>query len=110
MKTRLLLRFALALTLACASLATVGTTTEITGTAAAVPIASSGSALWVQLIADPSNASAVRVGDSTVTATRGARVAPGGGLLLPVKGDYYSLASIYVYVATGDKVSVLWAN
>ena len=99
-----------AVLLAALLFATVTTRTEISGTSAAVPIASSGVAVWVQVIADPNNANAVRLGDSTVSTTVGARVAPGGGLMLPYKGDQYSLAQIYVYVVTGDKVSVLWAN
>jgi len=90
--------------------ATVKTRTEITGTGAAVQVASSGSALWVQVVADPGNSSPVRLGDSTVTATSGVRVAPGGGQMLPYKGDFYTLSSIYVYVANGDKVSVIWSD
>lgn len=86
-----------------------GTRDDITGTGVAVQVASSGGAQWVQFIADPGNTSAVRVADGSVSATRGARIAPGAGMLMPMaKG--YSLANVYVYVASGDKVSVLWGN
>ena len=88
----------------------IASRTEITGTGAAVQVASSGAARWVQVIADPGNTSSVRVGDSTVNTTSGAKVAAGGGLLLPYQNANYTLASIYVYVANGDKVSVLWGD
>jgi hypothetical protein len=103
-------RLAVLLCLLAGFATALGTRTEITGTAAAVQIASSGVARWVQFVADPGNAAAVRVGDSTVTSTSGARVAAGGGLLLPYQGANYTLASIYVYIASGDKVSVLWGD
>lgn len=95
--------------LSAAFLPGLGTRTEITGADAAVQVASAGYASWVQFVADPANTSPIRVGDPTVTATTGARVAPGAGLMLPPKGTgAYPLNSIYVYVASGDKVSVLW--
>lgn len=88
----------------------VGTTTDITGSGAAVQIASSGTARWVQIIADPGNANPIRVGDAQVSSTRGARIAAGGGLMLPPQGQSYGLQYIYVYAASGDKVSVLWGD
>jgi hypothetical protein len=64
----------------------------------------------VQVVADPGNSNPVRLGDSTVSPTVGLRLAPGAGQMLPYKGDQYSLAQIYIYVVTGDKVSIVWAN
>lgn len=111
LKRRILLLIALlaALTAPC-SLVAEGTRTEITGTGVAVQIASSGTARWVQVIADAANTAAVRTGDSTVNSTSGAKIAPGGGFMRPPQGALYGLQSIYVFVATGDKVSVLWGN
>jgi hypothetical protein len=102
-------RLFLALLLSALLLA-VGTRTDITGTNAAVQVATSGTARWVQFVAAAANTAPVRVGPSTVTSTSGASVAPGGGLMLPYKGDNYQLPNLYVYVATGDTVSVLWEN
>jgi hypothetical protein len=89
----------------------LGTRTEITGANAAVQVASAGIARWVQFVADPANTSAVRLGDASVTATTGVRIAPGAGQMLPPQEPgTYRLSDLYVYVATGDKVSVLWGN
>jgi hypothetical protein len=114
MKTKLCLTAALLALLASALLAGLHTRTEITGTDAAVQLSTTGTAVWVQIIAGSGNASPVRVGDSTVTATSGVRLVPGSGQMLPPLGGAYSatysLNAIYVYVANGDKVSVLWGD
>lgn len=88
----------------------VGTSADITGTNARVQLAESGTARWVQVVADPANSSAVRVGDYAVSATRGVRVAPGGGFLFPPQAQPYELRYIYLYIATDDRVSVVWGN
>lgn len=84
---------------------------DITGTGATVQIASSGSARWVQIIADSGNSAAVRTDqDSGVSATVGAKIAAGAGFMYPPQGQNYRLAGIYVYIANGDKISVIWGN
>jgi len=84
---------------------------DITGTGATVQIASSGSARWVQIIADSTNSAVVRTDqDSSVSATVGLKIPAGGGFLYPPQGQNYRLAGIYVYIANGDKISVIWGN
>jgi hypothetical protein len=94
------------------------TLADITGTGAAVQVTASGTARWVLFMPLVTNSAVVRVGDINVGGSRGAPVAAGGGLLYPVlstqagdpKQPLYNLASIYVYIANGDKISIQWAN
>lgn len=94
------------------------TMADITGTGAAVRIQTSGTARWVEIVAQAGNAANVRFGDSAVTAARGIPIVPGAGQFLPFipprtgmnASNLYDLSSIYVYVASGDKVSVIWAQ
>jgi hypothetical protein len=92
--------------------ATFITVTDITGDSATHPLATSGNARWVQIIAGSGNGSVVRVGDSSTSATRGLPLAPGGGLFLPVLpgGLNYKLSAIYYYAVSGDSLSVMWCN
>jgi hypothetical protein len=101
------------------ALVSVQSQADITGTGAAVQAhPSAGQARWVQVIAQTGNAAAVRVGGSTVSATNGIPVAAGAGFFFPPipvdqgqpvsTNNYYDLTSIYVYVGSGDKVSVIW--
>jgi|SRR3954466_4715569 len=85
---------------------TFSTIADITGTGASVAVASSGSARWCQLTAPSTNSADVRWGDSNVGAARGAGIAAGGGQMTPYQAQLYQLASLYVYVANGDKVRV----
>jgi hypothetical protein len=97
---------------------TITSLTDISGSSATVQLSASGSARWIQFIAPTANMSVVRIGDSNIGTTRGAAVAPGGGFMMPVivspsepaGATRYSLSGIYYYVATGDKLSVIWAN
>lgn len=101
--------------------------TDKSGTSSAQQVAASGYARWVLFVTCQTgtvgctaNANAVRVGGSNVSSTVGAPIAPGGGLFFPPvpvdfqqpvqTNNYYDLTAIYVYVVTGDKVSVLWGN
>lgn len=88
------------------------TQADITGAASTVAVASTGGARWIQIVAPATNSASVRWGDANTSATRGNIIAAGGGQMLPPLsgGDYYPLASVYVYVASGDKVTVTWAN
>lgn len=97
----------------------ISSVADVTGTGVAVQMVSAGGpARWIQLIALAANSAAVRCGDSNVSATRGAAIAAGGGMMLPpipISGDVskqpqYNLAKLYCYIANNDKVSVLWAN
>lgn len=96
---------------------------EIVGTGVAVQINANEIARWVQFVAPLSN-SAVhcsatditacpRVGNQNVSATVGIPLQPGAGYMLPALPTGqpgYSMAQIYVWVATGDKVDVSWAK
>jgi hypothetical protein len=96
---------------AASALQAVCPSADITGTGATIQLAVSGSARWVQIIADSSNTAAVRTDQSsTVSATIGAKVPAGAGFMYPFQGQNYSLANIYVYIASGDKISVICGN
>ena len=59
----------------------------------------------LQLIAPAANSASVRWGDSSTSSTRGGVVPAGGAQFFPPSSsNYYLLSSIYVYVATGDKL------
>ena len=99
--------------------AALGTIADISGSGSAVKLATSGSAHWIQFTAPTGNASAVRYGDSNVSSSRGAIIAAGGGDLLPVlhvpgggqaSDSLYQFSTIYVYIASGDSLSVTWGN
>lgn len=85
---------------------------EITGDAATHTFAASGVCKAIQIILPAGNSAVVRVGDSTTSVSKGLPLAAGSGLwLAPLtsgKGgqeqQYYSLADLYYYAATGDKV------
>lgn len=91
---------------------------DISGDSASHQLAASGTARWIQFIAPPANASAVRIGDSTVAAGTGLRMAPGSGMMLPPvacpQGDSANcsivLASVYYLVQTGDTLTVSWGR
>lgn len=100
-------------------LVVVTTAAEVTGTAAAVQISSSGNARWIQVIAPSTNSAVIRCGDSNVSATRGLPIAAGGGFMFPgmpfnpnlnSMQNYYSLANVYCYIANGDKADFAWGN
>ncbi len=112
MRTKLLL---LLLLLVCAFPAkpTLHPIAEITGTGAAVAISTDSSSrpAWVQVIAPAGNSAVVRFGDSTTSATMGLPIAAGGGYNTPVCSScVYTLSTLYVYVANGDKADVAWGN
>jgi hypothetical protein len=110
------------LALALGAQTRVNTVAEITGSNAAVQINTTGSAVWVTIMANATNATTncstssmsacPRVGDSSVSATRGIPLLPGtsGFYPVPLPNSGYSLAQLYVYIPNGDKINVLWAN
>lgn len=88
---------------------------DLVGNAAAQQISTTGTGRWIILIADSSNGAAVRCGDSTASATKGAKMAAGGGLTFPAmpvdtrnstQASLYALSGIYCYAASNDKVSI----
>lgn len=94
----------------------VGTLADITGDAAAHQLSSTAiDAKWVIIIALTANGAAVRIGDANTSVSRGAAVAAGGGLTLPLltpmqPRNAYDLSKIYYYAASGDKISVLYGK
>jgi hypothetical protein len=98
----------------------------ITGTSAAVKLATAapvpsgyvaGTSLmakWVQVTTPNTNASQVRVGGVEVSSSVGYAIPVGwsGQFLPPISdvSDFYDLNVIYVYVATGDVLEVLYGG
>lgn len=67
---------------------------------------------WLQVICPTSNAAAMRLGDSTTSATSGLSLPAGSGMLFPPISDtqYLDLALIYIYGTTTDKVSIVYGT
>lgn len=82
---------------------------DITGTGAAVALASShniGNVLYVSTPA--ANTAAVRLGQSTVSASRGVAIPPGSTALAigPISdGQWLDLAVTYAFIGSGDKLT-----
>ena len=92
---------------------------QVTGAGAAVQIATSGTARWIQVLAVTGNSATVNCGDSNVSTTRGILIAAGGGFMFPtipvderqaVNQHYYNLATVYCYIGSGDRANFLWGN
>lgn len=86
---------------------------DITGTGAAVPLSTSGTARSCQLVALSTNTAGIRWGDSTVTASRGANIAPGAGQFIPPNppppgqaSPSFNLNTVYVYIGSSDVLTV----
>lgn len=99
----------------------VHTIADITGDGATHQLFSGGgSCRWVQVVAPSTNSAAVRIGDSAISATQGLTVAAGNGQMLPpltvdpresIAGLHlYDMSQLYYRAASGDKLSVIWAN
>lgn len=67
---------------------------------------------WLQVVCPSSNAAAMRVGDSTTSATSGISMPAGAGMMFPPIGDtqYLDLALVYIYGTTTDKVSIVYGT
>ena len=67
---------------------------------------------WVQVTAATTNsATAARIGDAATDAAHGTPILAGGSQFFPPvhqPGYTYSLTSIYINVAAGDKISLMW--
>lgn len=95
----------------------IRTIADITGDAAAHQLsATSVRARWVLIVTLSTNSAVVRVGDASTSASRGAAVAAGGGLMFPsIAGTLqqpvlYDLSTIYYYAANNDKITVVYAQ
>lgn len=78
---------------------------DITGAGSTTQLSSTLGCKSLQLLAPSANSASVRWGDSSTSASRGGVIPAGGGQFLPPNGDnYYPLASLYVYVASSDKL------
>jgi hypothetical protein len=84
--------------------------TATTGTL--VPLsATSQKATWVSIQAGPTSTANARVGDSSITSTRGGIITMGSGYFFyPTAGNTreYDLSNIYVLGTTGDKFAILY--
>ena len=86
---------------------------DITGTSTTVAISTSGAgAQWIQFVAPTGNASIARWGGPETTSSIGSIIAAGAGQMTPPvpPGSYYVLNTVYVYVATGDKLSITYGQ
>lgn len=84
----------------------------ITGTGAVVQLSSTDQqASSMQFQTPSANTGTARVGDSTTSSTVGEALPAGAGQYFPPRAQgAYSLNTWYVYVANGDKVTVLWVD
>ena len=86
---------------------------DIAGSNAAVTLGS-GQYRMCQLVAPTGNSNVIRWGDSNTGTSRGALIAAGGGMLLPVPAQgspfYIDLGATYVYISTGDKLTLTCAQ
>ncbi len=88
---------------------------DVIGTGVAVQLSSSGTparAIQISMVSN-SSGSAARVGDAEVSSTRGIPVfVSGGQILLPpipdMPGPFYTLAGTYVWIGSGDHISVAY--
>lgn len=99
--------------------ADITTFPDISGASTTVQVSAAvsytGSCIWIQLQTPSTNASTVRVGDSATTSTRGLILPAGSGMYVPtrpindqltVQNQLHYLTNFYVWVATGDKLTV----
>lgn len=92
-----------------------GGVTSVASALATQSITNPGTVRFIQFVAPSGNTSVVRVGDSSISTTRGVPVAPGGAYQTPLPacvtgagGECQtSTSSWYFLVQSGDKVSIL---
>jgi hypothetical protein len=84
----------------------------ITGTGAVVRVATVDTpASSVQFTAPAANSGIARIGDATVTSSVGEALPAGSGQYFPPRAPgAWSLSNFYVYVASGDTVTILWTD
>lgn len=108
------------LTLSLTATVTVSIT-DVSGDAAVHQVASSGTARWIQFIAADTNSTTTctttsmagcpRIGDASISTSRGLALLPGAGMFLPQEENNqsgnYQLTDVYYLVQTGDKIQIL---
>ena|SRR6185312_6795633 len=83
----------------------------ISGTSAKVAIHATQRCQWFSVTAAHGNLATSRFGDSTVSSSVGIELRADAGHFQPViPFDSYTLSNWYVYVATGDTLTVLCAE
>jgi len=105
-----LLVFLVALTCLAQQSSNLATLPDITGTGVAVALTPGVHtyARWIQFYCPTANTSNVYWGDSLVSATRGSACPAGFGQMAPPSELSYDLSTVYVFVASGDKVKVTY--
>ena len=93
----------------------IGTIADITGDASAHKVsATSLGATWIQFDCPSGNSgTAIRIGDSNVSSSRGALCAAGKTVIFPVvnRPPYrYDLSTIYYLAANNDKLTVTYGK
>ena len=86
---------------------------DVTPGGSAVPLSASRLVCnWLQVICPTGNSAAIRIGDSTTSATSGAAIPAGSGMMFPPIADdlYLDLAMIYVFGTTTDKISIVYGK
>jgi hypothetical protein len=107
---KLLLALAILAPLIWANIHTVATISGASSAVAIVP-GSVARAAWIQCVAPSANTNNVYFGDSTVSATVGLPIAPGGGYSTPTCANcIYSPGNTYVYVSSGDTAACAWGD
>jgi hypothetical protein len=88
---------------------------DISGDGTRHVIATSGTARWVEVQAFDTNVSPVRLGDNTISTTRGIRLLPGSAMMLPFVPEsrdfnpsdrVINLADWNYLVQSGDKITI----
>lgn len=98
---------------------TVTTIADIAGDGNNHAIAASGMARWISFATPITNVNNVRDGDANISATQGTIIQPGGSDFWPsIPEEYneaglhhgYSLSNSYYRVASGDTLTIKYAN
>ena len=99
------LLFLFALTALAQQTASLVPIPDLTMTGSAVPLTSSTLMVhWCQFTAPTANTASIYWGNSTVTAAKGAEMAPGYGQSIPSSGPPYDTSAVYFTGTSGDKV------
>lgn len=87
-------------------------TITITGTGAVVQLSTTDQqASSLQFTAPAANSGNARIGDSTTSVSVGELLPPGSGqYFAPRANGAYSLNTWYAYVASGDKLTIVWVD
>lgn len=82
---------------------------DITGTGALVALSATPvNARWVQVYAPSTNTGTAYCCDALASSTHGQPLAAGSQQFLPASGPLYDLSTLYVFIANGDKIKVIY--